>query len=644
MKKLKILVCYFGLSLQGISSLLKKTGIFSQDIYYITLDDLPGNNILRLPLGSSVDMSQLIKKLPGNWYPDIFIAKVNAYFNLVPINVVDINCLKILVLGDTHHGFEPLRRMISYAHQEVYDLYVTDCDRHHLWYYWLSGLDNLYWLPTLFVIPPEQNYYQTPNINDQFFANKVTFIGSIGKYHPRRARLISALRDQIPNLLHINLPQQDSLKAFNCSSISLNISLNGDANMRNYEILSVGGFLLTDILSYESGLDIFLEAGRDLETFANLDELVEKINYFMTHQHLTETYRNNGYRKYQEFLSPERSLALLKDLYYGNPLPDQFTIKSIPRIQACPRENFSLARISLYEIIQGIHKVLETVVILVDGLAEFIYIEDFLDLPRVMIFIYNYTASEYLRRRNQYLDSYLSMANCRVIQLDDYQKLDCQVAIISQCDRITLGKLINKNCLIISNDYMGLEASTRYPESSSVTKSIQDFSGSFFVLDREMSLTDNWRQEEFIPWYPYEVIQTYQQKLQELNLRSINIIAFPNWQQADESLLDNIKEILKSTLTDLHVSEITVLIDCTGTDIERAELSISGALMQLLFIQSDLPVDQLQVSLITEDDPGFWYSLLKRVNYRFPYDPTSQTRLKLVGSLPVWMPHNTLPP
>jgi len=62
---------------------------------------------------------------------------------------------KILILGDTQHGVKPLERMIEYAKSEEYDFYITDHKRHHLWYYYLARIPNLYWLPGLFLNPPQ---------------------------------------------------------------------------------------------------------------------------------------------------------------------------------------------------------------------------------------------------------------------------------------------------------------------------------------------------------------------------------------------------------------------------------------------------------------------------------------------------------
>ena len=95
--------------------------------------------VINVPFGAQIKMDQVLQKL-RNWEPDLFIAKVDAYQNIVPIHIDALQCPKILILGDTQHGEEPLQRMLKYAQQEKYDFYITDHKKHHLWYYWLGTI------------------------------------------------------------------------------------------------------------------------------------------------------------------------------------------------------------------------------------------------------------------------------------------------------------------------------------------------------------------------------------------------------------------------------------------------------------------------------------------------------------------------
>jgi len=115
---------------------------------YVTSSDEMGDRVINLQLGAKIDVPGLIKNI--NFKPDLIIAKVDAFFNVVPANLEGFNGTKILILGDTQHGDNPLINMINYAKSEPYDYYITDHKRHHLRYYELAGVGPLFFIPGLF--------------------------------------------------------------------------------------------------------------------------------------------------------------------------------------------------------------------------------------------------------------------------------------------------------------------------------------------------------------------------------------------------------------------------------------------------------------------------------------------------------------
>ena len=269
--------------------------IFSRDEIYITSYPDQADKIINLPIGTSYDVKEILTENYPNWQPDLFIAKVDSFFNVIPRNVKALDCPKILILGDTQHGVKPLERMIEYAKSEEYDFYITDHKRHHLWYYYLARIPNLYWLPGLFLNPPQGDLkiidFEDSTIEPDFFTNKIIFVGQASKFHPRRKAILEYLHQQIPNFWSGRLSQRDSLKAFSQAQISLNISLNGDLNLRFFEIISAGGFLLTDTLAEEAGMNLLLEEGKEYESFENVEQLINKIKYFLQYPELIEEYK-----------------------------------------------------------------------------------------------------------------------------------------------------------------------------------------------------------------------------------------------------------------------------------------------------------------------------------------------------------------
>jgi hypothetical protein len=59
------------------------------------------------------------------------------------------------------------------------------------------------------------------------------------------------------------------------------VAENNASNMRLYEATGVGSLLITD---EKDNLGEFFEVGKEIETYRNPDELVEKIKYFLTHE------------------------------------------------------------------------------------------------------------------------------------------------------------------------------------------------------------------------------------------------------------------------------------------------------------------------------------------------------------------------
>lgn len=84
---------------------------------------------------------------------------------------------------------------------------------------------------------------------------------------------------------------------FKKSRINLNTtmrSIRSGLPQRIWDNLACGGFLLTN---YQPELDDFLTPGVHLETYHSMDELVEKVLYYLEHDEEREAIALNGYRK-----------------------------------------------------------------------------------------------------------------------------------------------------------------------------------------------------------------------------------------------------------------------------------------------------------------------------------------------------------
>ncbi len=89
-------------------------------------------------------------------------------------------------------------------------------------------------------------------------------------------------------------------KVFYLSKINLNItsrSIESAIPQRVWDIMAVGGFVLTN---YQPEIEDYFEIGKDLEVYHNLDELQEKVEYYLKHEKKRIQIAINGYKKVRE--------------------------------------------------------------------------------------------------------------------------------------------------------------------------------------------------------------------------------------------------------------------------------------------------------------------------------------------------------
>lgn len=89
-------------------------------------------------------------------------------------------------------------------------------------------------------------------------------------------------------------------KIFNLSKINLNITMRpiqAGIPLRVFDIISSGGFCMTNFQS--ELLDLF-EIGNDLEAYTSIEELIDKCEYYLTHEDERKRIALNGYNKAKE--------------------------------------------------------------------------------------------------------------------------------------------------------------------------------------------------------------------------------------------------------------------------------------------------------------------------------------------------------
>lgn len=98
-------------------------------------------------------------------------------------------------------------------------------------------------------------------------------------------------------------------KVFQASKINLNMTMRPietGLSLRIWDILGCGGFLLTN---YQTEIPDYFEIGKELETYESMEELVQKVQYYLTHEEERMEIAIRGYEKVAKYHTYEVRLA-----------------------------------------------------------------------------------------------------------------------------------------------------------------------------------------------------------------------------------------------------------------------------------------------------------------------------------------------
>ncbi|MCT7950537.1 class I SAM-dependent methyltransferase [Ancylothrix sp. C2] len=118
-----------------------------------------------------------------------------------------------------------------------------------------------------------------------------------------------------------------------------------------------------------------------------------------------------------------------------------------------------------------------------------------------------------------------------------------------------------------------------------------------------------------VSWYQQQLKKMYVEKQlsllpETINLRQINLIGFPDWNQSEENLFESLAPLLKTILSHPRKAEITLLLDTSGISREDAELMLSAITMELLSQEDFDMTEEPEICLVDELMPVQWEALL----------------------------------
>ncbi|MDE5082736.1 MAG: methyltransferase type 11, partial [Trichodesmium sp. St18_bin1] len=101
-----------------------------------------------------------------------------------------------------------------------------------------------------------------------------------------------------------------------------------------------------------------------------------------------------------------------------------------------------------------------------------------------------------------------------------------------------------------------------------------------------------------------------------LSLRDINFIIFPDWTQAEETVGLELQEVIKNLVTHPDRAKMTLLIDNSNIIAEDADLILSSVAMNLL-MEEELEVDEgPEIILLGELSQIQWSALIPQLQGR----------------------------
>jgi hypothetical protein len=333
---------------------------------------------LKVPPGR-YDIGALVSSLPADQKPELTLVLADAFQQCVPANLAAVPGRKLLLAADTHHGQNPLQKLLAYARQEPFDQIVVIHDPHHLHWFKEAAI-----APTLYV--PNVNVHHFPQTFNERRQAKITFVGQAGKFHPRRRNLLDAIAKSGLPLGVQQAPAPAAAGIYNAAQITFNCSLNGDLNMRVFEVMAAGGFLVTDRLSPQSGLDVHFRPGEDYVDYDGLDDLIAKLKHYLARPRDCLEIARSGQSAYLKSHTPAQRIRDLLDVANG-----AATASYAADRRAVPGEDGfgqDLAeRVRLYEVMQSFAQQVEQISVVVDAAVGARCIADFVDLPRLKIHV-----------------------------------------------------------------------------------------------------------------------------------------------------------------------------------------------------------------------------------------------------------------
>ncbi|MFH1768088.1 MAG: glycosyltransferase [Candidatus Omnitrophota bacterium] len=135
-----------------------------------------------------------------------------------------------------------------------------------------------------------------PQINRKIDVGVRYDIGFVGRDAKKfaRGRHLELLKEKYPRSFIGSMDFRNMAKVYSAAKIGFNSSIINDINMRIFEVMACGCFLLTNRIR-DNGFDSLFQDGKHLVTYRNDRELIELIDYYLANEKEREAIAQAGF-------------------------------------------------------------------------------------------------------------------------------------------------------------------------------------------------------------------------------------------------------------------------------------------------------------------------------------------------------------
>jgi len=233
----------------------------------------------------------------------------DGLFPIIPYKLMDIPKPNIYWASDTHLGFDyrlekarKFDRVFCAQKQAVIDFEKAGVKAE--------------WLPHAF---EPQAYHDIENLDENRIPrpfeylsrdHDIAFVGHVNSEN--RVEFLDRMFKEFPNFFFGQRRFQDAARIYKKSKICINVSMKDDLNMRVFEVMGAGGFLLTDYVSY---MEELFEDGKHLVLYRSLDEAVDKAKYYLAHDEERDRIAQAGHELVMKYHTIDKRVDRILEVY-----------------------------------------------------------------------------------------------------------------------------------------------------------------------------------------------------------------------------------------------------------------------------------------------------------------------------------------